>query len=695
MIPSRRVSVAAASALVAALLTVATAVLHWRFTPSPGFVRTFHPTGDFGAPPALEDRTTGVSLEFMGRNPSLPRRSFGVQWRGFWHVPDRRTLELQVTSDDEVQLLVGSKVVIWKSPRELPRTTRRLLTLAKGSHEVVIRYRQHGRGMGLAVHSSAAGATPAPLPTASIFTSPPRRSDLAIAAAVPWLMALTAVVWVMAALPAIADGLGASRRAWGVALATPREFARRLRLLAGPALLGPIVMFLVGPLTIHAANPDEFVVSATDLVWPWTIGAVVISWGALLAIGAVVAMFSEWLSRVLAAVLLAVGLLLWAQGTLLVPDYGPLYGEALDLAAFNGRVPYELALWAGVLGLAIVYARQVSRIAALLSLVFISLQVAAIVVSLAGGMQARGRAQSEWSGPPAALYTLSRSQNVFHIVLDAYLSELFGEAVAEDRAFFDRTFSGFVYFADHLGAFPTTRASMPAMLTGEAYRNQEPFEQFPGPHPRAAVDCHRPRRAWLRSAFDHLPSARASVDRSGPSAGCELHHPDAIRQLRGLRTVHRASVVRLRRVPSRATGAEGLRVQRRHVALAARLVGEDASDSQRSRMMRPSNHAAFLDGNGRSADGGRRRPRLSVHPHRRAASPRRARRGVFLHAARRDDAPAVRGAVALRDDDSRQAPRSASRVGRLRPVGRRHCVGPRLACDTAGPSAGGRLHPRW
>jgi len=107
MIPLHRVSVAAASALVAALLTIVTAALHSGFTPSPGFVRTFHPTGDFNAP-VSQDRTAEVSLEFIRQNPSLPRRSFGVQWRGLWHVPDECTLELRVTSDDEVQLLVGA-----------------------------------------------------------------------------------------------------------------------------------------------------------------------------------------------------------------------------------------------------------------------------------------------------------------------------------------------------------------------------------------------------------------------------------------------------------------------------------------------------------------------------------------------------------------------------------------------------------
>ncbi len=59
-------------------------------------------------------------------------------------------------------------------------------------------------------------------------------------------------------------------------LATPRVLADRLRLIAGPALVGPVVLFLLGPITIHTANPDEFVVPFTEIVWPWAIGAIVL-----------------------------------------------------------------------------------------------------------------------------------------------------------------------------------------------------------------------------------------------------------------------------------------------------------------------------------------------------------------------------------------------------------------------------------
>ena len=80
--------------------------------------------------------------------------------------------------------------------------------------------------------------------------------------------------------------------------------------------------------------------------------------------------------------------------------------------------------------------------------------------------------------PPERIYELSRTRNLIHIVLDMFPSHVFAEIAAADRPAFDRDWSGFTFFSDHLGAFRTTRASMPAMLAGVVYRNELPFDEF-------------------------------------------------------------------------------------------------------------------------------------------------------------------------------------------------------------------------
>ena len=202
------------------------------------------------------------------------------------------------------------------------------------------------------------------------------------------------------------------------------------------------------------------------------------SWAILLGIGCVVCLLSDRLTRLYAALLFAVGVLVWAQGNLLVADYGLLYGEGLNLSHYAWRAPYELGLWAGGLVLAVVFARRVSTVAPLTSQLLIALEVIVLALPIASSTSDTQDDVSGWDVTPAEIYQLSRDQNMIHVVLDGFLSEIFAETLAQERRTFDLDFSGFIFFADHLGAFPTTRASMPAMLTGIAYRNEMPVAQF-------------------------------------------------------------------------------------------------------------------------------------------------------------------------------------------------------------------------
>ena len=86
---------------------------------------------------------------------------------------------------------------------------------------------------------------------------------------------------------ALASVVSRRRRGPWLTVAAPGTFARRLLSIAGPALVGPLLVFLVGPHLVYTANPDEFEVPFRALAWPWLVGAVALSWAALMAVGAV------------------------------------------------------------------------------------------------------------------------------------------------------------------------------------------------------------------------------------------------------------------------------------------------------------------------------------------------------------------------------------------------------------------------
>ena len=125
--------------------------------------------------------------------------------------------------------------------------------------------------------------------------------------------------------------------------------------------------------------------------------------------------------------------------------------------------------------LGVAAAKHVGRIAPFASGVLVALQAAALITSV---VRADPAAAPRWQGPSDSMFELSRTRNVIHIVLDAFQSDVFGEILAEERPLFDRSLSGAVFFANHTGAFPTTIASIPAMLTGQVYRNDRPLQRY-------------------------------------------------------------------------------------------------------------------------------------------------------------------------------------------------------------------------
>ena len=120
--------------------------------------------------------------------------------------------------------------------------------------------------------------------------------------------------------------------------------------------------------------------------------------------------------------LVALGVTVWAQGNLMVGDYGVLNGQEIDWSGHDWRNRYELALWLGVPLVSLVFARHVFPTAVFASRILIALQVVLLAYTAA---QADPDDRAKWEGAPEAIFELSSKQNVFHFVLDGFQSDAF------------------------------------------------------------------------------------------------------------------------------------------------------------------------------------------------------------------------------------------------------------------------------
>jgi hypothetical protein len=246
---------------------------------------------------------------------------------------------------------------------------------------------------------------------------------------------------------------------------------RRFLTALFPALLAPLQLLLFGPFTIYIGNQQEFSAPFRSLAIHLAPAILVVAGTlALLAALLPVRFFRFYVTG-----LVAVGVVLWIQGNLMVADYGPLNGEELDWSNNAWRSRYEVALWIAVPAICLIAAPKVYGTAVFASRVLIALQLVLLGYT---ATQSDPAVRAQWEGAPNAIFEVSSKQNVFHFVLDSFQSDVFHDIVDAERAEMDRRFAGFTFFANHAGAFPTTIVSIPAMLTGGAYRNQVPMWRY-------------------------------------------------------------------------------------------------------------------------------------------------------------------------------------------------------------------------
>ena len=447
--------------------------------PAGGLTRNFHyplsPAAnpvrlDIASVPAAEERAADVDLAFLDELP-WPARNYFVRWRGVWFSPRAERIALWAGADDGVVVRIDGEIVHERHPAVGMHTVTRSVALEAGPHTLEIDHWQRGGGRSLHVRWAPAGAEPRAL-TGRLFPSDPGTAGYWMSAGSALLATLVPLVWAGGA--ALLLGGAAVRR---VSALTVREAGARLRTAAFPALLGPAQVLLFGPWMVHATNRSQFLLPFWSLAPRW-IALLALASALLAAVGLVL---PPRAFRRYVAGLCAAGVLLWAQGNLLVAEYGVLDGGGLDLASHLRREPLEAGLWVGVFAIALVLPGAASRAAPTASALLMALQAALLLLAPLAPAETRpasGNAADDWRLPPPEIYELSARRNVIHIVLDQFPTFAFSEILKADRPAFDRNWSGFTFFRDHLGAFPSTKASVPAMLTGIPWRNEVPFHRY-------------------------------------------------------------------------------------------------------------------------------------------------------------------------------------------------------------------------
>ena len=238
-----------------------------------------------------------------------------------------------------------------------------------------------------------------------------------------------------------------------------------------------LLVFMILPGSLYLGNLDEFMTAPGALA-----GLLLIP--ALLSLVAV--MIGLRLSRrknlsLFSAVLAAITLLVWVQSYLLVRDYGLLDGSPIDWSTPAWRGWVDLSTWIAGLTVAVVFHRRLEQPLTTAAFVVVALQATMVFTSgLANrdilSVKATRRAAAN---SLEAMARFSPERNVLHIVLDSFQADVFKDILEGPAGpHFRSAFTGFTFFEEHVGTFPATHFALPAIVSGQVYRNHVPRPEF-------------------------------------------------------------------------------------------------------------------------------------------------------------------------------------------------------------------------
>jgi hypothetical protein len=232
-----------------------------------------------------------------------------------------------------------------------------------------------------------------------------------------------------------------------------------------------LTILFFSALTVHYVNIAEFNITALKVgIYMIIFSAVIVA-----IIAAILALLPKKLAAIIVVLFLALGVLIWIQANILPWDYGVLDGKGVDWAGkkFYGYI--DSFMWLIGFIIAIWNYKFLYRHAKNISIAFVLIQTIFLGITVA-------QAPVEPSFKSYTLettqkYDFSKNKNVVIVVLDAFQTDVFQEMI-NDNPNYLKAFDGFTYFRNATSGFPTTYPSIPLILTGQAYDNSIPMQEF-------------------------------------------------------------------------------------------------------------------------------------------------------------------------------------------------------------------------
>lgn len=244
-----------------------------------------------------------------------------------------------------------------------------------------------------------------------------------------------------------------------------------------PAVFLAFTFCVFGPIEIYLSN-------ITELWFP--IGA--IFWLSLLigGIGCIVLslvgfLLPEKIRKWYVCLLSGLGLALYIQGNFIQINYGVLDGRVIQWDAYKSVAIWNTVIWIICLLVPFIMQKVLKDRFKKISSTILCCILLVQIITLGTLALTTDLSKSTGSGDAYLsqknLYTVSTEKNVIVFVLDTFDQDLLEEILNTNPDILNE-FDGFTYYTNATCAYPTTKGSLPFILTGQYYQNEQPYDDY-------------------------------------------------------------------------------------------------------------------------------------------------------------------------------------------------------------------------
>ena len=242
----------------------------------------------------------------------------------------------------------------------------------------------------------------------------------------------------------------------------------------------PFALFLsftfgfFGPIQLYITNVNEYWFSIWDILWPCAL-CTVVAFAVILCIGALLPLKGR---KIYFGLLFGLALALYIQGNFINTDYGVLDGTAINWDEYADVAIWNTALWVALIIIPValmIFKTKISyKITKWVSVYIVAIQVLTLgFLAITTDLEKDNNYYLSTEG----IYDISTKKNVIVFLLDSFDDNYLKEILKNEPQFLEQL-DGFTYFDNSTGMYPTTKGSLPYILTGNLYRNETPFREY-------------------------------------------------------------------------------------------------------------------------------------------------------------------------------------------------------------------------